>query len=79
MNTEQSTDVEREHEEGPPRGVQTMAVLRWLLVALMAAAATAAFGHEAGWSRARLGALSTTARCTRASCWTTPDSARSAA
>jgi membrane fusion protein, copper/silver efflux system len=33
----------------PPRGVRTMAVIRWALVALMAAAAFAAFNHRFGW------------------------------
>lgn len=38
-----------EGEETPPPGVHAMGVLRWLLVALMAAAAVAAIGYYAGW------------------------------
>jgi membrane fusion protein, copper/silver efflux system len=39
----------REGEERPPAGVKVMAVVRWALVALMAAAATASILHYAGY------------------------------
>ena len=36
-------------EENPPPGTKAMALLRWLLVVAMAAAAIASLGHFHGW------------------------------
>src|SRR5512143_360223 len=38
-----------EGEEAPPPGVRTMAVVRWLLVGLMAVAAAGSVAHYVGW------------------------------
>ena len=39
----------RDSAEGPPPGTTAMAIVRWLLVVLMAAVAVASIGHYAGW------------------------------
>ena len=71
--------------EGPPRGVATMSIVRWVLVAI---AALVAVGSIVSYAGVHLGGgeervvvrrSSTPARCTRRSCRTTRASVRSAA
>ena len=72
--------------DGPPRGVATMAVVRWVLVAVAALVAVVSiasyFGAGRGGAAAAARRLrpysSTPARCTRRSCRTIRASARSA-
>ena len=74
--------------EGPPRGVATMAIVRWVLVAIAAIVAVVSIASYSGVhlgggkttsTHRRPSRSSTPARCTRRSCRTTRASVRSAA